>query len=172
MIASVAYTDPFGLCYDKQTKEARACKVTWSEANHSNRNVSTATMRMVQGIADRANVDLTLSSGRRQGSCAASLHNCGTAVDISAINGHDIGQMINGVGVTNPSAMPFVNQVQSVMKTMPDIRENYGPAGLFESKSASGGAQVQIYDDALQNAHNDHVHAGGQRYLQDEDTGP
>ena len=64
--------------------------------------------------------------------------------------------------------MPFVNQVQSVMKAMPEIRENYGPAGLFESKAVPGGAQVQISDPGLQNAHNDHIHAGGQRYLMSE----
>lgn len=161
----VTFTDPFGLCYDKEKKQARECKVTWSDADRPNRNVTGPTRAMAQLIADRANVDLTLSSGRREGSCSESLHNCGTAVDIKAINDVDIGQKIGDVGVANPGAARFVAHVQGVMQGIPSVSENFGPAGLWKA-SVPGDPQTRILDAGLQNDHNDHIHAGGFRYLQ------
>jgi hypothetical protein len=156
----VSFDDPFGLCYDKETKQERPCKVEWAE-EASDRKISAKTALAAQVLADKANVDLTLSSGFREfNSCSATLHACGTAVDMSAINGHDVGQ-----GTTpNQAAMPFVQRVQETARGMGDVQENLGPAGLFRSGSP-GQPQTQFTNGRLQAAHNNHVHEGFRRSL-------
>lgn len=39
---------------------------------------------------------------------------------------------------------------RGVMKDMPEIRENYGPAGLFQSKGTPGAPQTAVSDSAEQ----------------------
>lgn len=110
----------------------------------SDTNVTEDMREAAQQLADSADVDLLLSSGRRaQGNdCSGSRHNCGKAIDISAINGVDIGQG----SVVNPAAAHLIEHVQGVARGMSAVRENYGPAGLFRS-NAPGQAQVQRLTD-------------------------
>jgi hypothetical protein len=154
------FTDPFGLCYDEKTKKERACKVTWSD-EATDRRISAKAALAAQTLADRANVDLTLSSGFRQfSSCTATLHACGTAIDIKAINGHDVGK-----GTTpSEAAMPFVEHVQATARQMGNVQENFGPAGLFRS-NGPGQPQAAFTNGGLQAAHNNHVHIGFRRSL-------
>jgi hypothetical protein len=91
----------------------------------------------IQSIADKADVDLTLSSGRRRASCPNSLHCYGKAVDISEINGVEVGR-----GRTaNPDALGLVVRVQGVALGMTQVRENLGPLGLFNAPRG-GAAQT------------------------------
>jgi hypothetical protein len=124
----------------------------------------------IQPLADSADVDLTLSSGRRSGNCAAgaSLHNCGNAVDISAINGIDVGQGT----VANPAARDLVTRVQGIAMGMPQVQENFGPLGLFRSfqqgqaQELRGGVfgGVSFFPSAgnydVWRGHQNHVHIG------------
>jgi len=152
------FNDPFGLCYDKESKKERDCEVKWSK-EASNRKISPLTGLTVQNLADKANVDLTLSSGFRSfTSCTATLHACGTAVDISEINGHDIGKGSE----PSATALPFVKHLQNVLGSMENVQENLGPAGLFRSNK-SGQPQAAFSNTALQNRHFNHVHAGFRR---------
>jgi hypothetical protein len=160
------------LCKDKNGNE-RECKVDWPP-EASNRNITPQMQALAQRIAKTADVDLTLSSGRRGSgnSCAASLHNCGNAVDIKAINGVDVGQGT----VANPAALSLVTRVQGVSLGMPDVRENYGPLGLWNT--ATPGSAPQLMGvvqgntsyfapgrrpgawEGVWNDHQDHVHIG------------
>ena len=164
----VTFADPFGLCKDERGNE-RPCKVEWA-AEASNTNVTPAMTKAAQAIADKADVDLLLSSGRRAegDDCTESLHDCGKAVDIKGINGTDVGSP----GQANPDAMDLVRRVQGVAMGMSEVRENMGPMGLWKAP-ASGRAQALIgivigqvsfftTDRArtLWNPHQNHIHIG------------
>jgi hypothetical protein len=113
-------------------------------------------MRVLHEIADVAGVDLQLSSGLRPRDKRN--HGAGRAVDVNAINSVDI-----GTGpLTNPAAAPLVEKVQAAAKAHPDVRENFGPAGLWKSPRR-GDEQVDFNDESpkrkkLQQAHMDHIH--------------
>ncbi len=91
------FTDPFGLCKDERGNWRR-CTVTW--IGGANADITDEARDLAQMLADSADVDLILSSGRREGSCDDSLHNCGKAFDISAINGTE--RTSARVGSTSP----------------------------------------------------------------------
>ena len=152
----VNFDDPFGLCQDAKTKQKRDCTVTWSDADNPNRNVDPRVMAAAQELATTADVDLVLSSGLRPGDPYN--HGRGTALDISAIDGIDIGTS----GFTRPEAVEKAAHVQNVLKGMPQIRENFGPSGLF--KSTARGTPQSNYNDGsqrraqLQREHKDHIH--------------
>ncbi len=143
------------MCKDKDGNE-RPCKVEWSTADDLDPNVKAKTLEVAQQIADKADVDLTLSDGLRPGNdCASSLHQCGLAVDISKINGVDV-----GTGQTaNRDALPLVQRVQEAARSNSGVRENFGPAGLWKAP-AGGGAQSPFSNDALEKKHKNHVHIG------------
>ena len=86
----VNFSDPFGLC-ENEKGEKRPCTVTWTK-EAKDQKITKEAREVAQAIADAADVDLVLSSGRRQGSCTKSLHNCGKAFDIAIIDGVDIGK--------------------------------------------------------------------------------
>jgi hypothetical protein len=127
-------------------------------------------MDFVQRIADVADVDLLLSSGRRaQGSdCAGSRHNCGLAIDIQAINGVDIGQ---GRRV-NPEARELIERIQGLALACAAVRENYGPMGLWRSPRSGApqylrggvfGSATYFADDGASGlwwSHQNHIHLG------------
>jgi hypothetical protein len=113
-------------------------------------------MNVIQEIADAAGVDLQLSSGLRLGERGN--HGAGRAVDINAINGIDIGTE----RVTSPMAVPLVEKVQAAAKAHREVRENFGPAGLWKSVRR-GEPQVDFNDGSrnrtkLQRDHMDHIH--------------
>lgn len=148
------------MCYDEATKKERPCKVTWAKEAIDPRISPRAALEL-QLLIDKANVDVTLSGGLRQfSSCQATLHACGTAVDVKEINGRDIGDGPD----PKPLAMPFVSHLQATARTLPSVQENLGPAGLFRSR-IPGQPQTQFYNTSLQDAHNDHVHIGFRRSL-------
>ncbi len=142
-------------------------RVTWSAADNPNRNVDPRTMEMAQKLADEAGVDLQLSSGYRPGDTGN--HGRRLAVDISAINGVDIGQ-----GTTaNPAARALVRRVQDAARAMPEVRENYGPAGLYKAARAGAEQVLRRPGDMgagttaarllrLQLQHNNHIHISRQ----------
>lgn len=155
----VTFTDPFGLCED-ENGNWRRCTVTW--VGGANADITQETRDLAQRLADSADVDLLLSSGRREGSCDDSLHNCGMAFDISKINGVDIGQG----WVYNPEAHALVQQVQNTAQRFSEVRENFGPSGLYRSPS-SGQPQAWLWPlwpdrrrDRLFWPHQNHIHIG------------
>jgi hypothetical protein len=134
--------------------------ISWSTADRPNPAVSEKTLKMVAEVADAAGHDLTLSSGLRPGDVGN--HGRGTAVDVSAIDGVDIGQG----DVTNPKAMGLAADVQRAANAHPDVREDFGPTGLWKAQST--GAAKSNYNDGsvkrqqLQQAHKDHIHLSSQ----------
>ncbi|MBB4637822.1 phage baseplate assembly protein V [Longimicrobium terrae] len=146
---------------------AKKHKVTWSKNDKYDPNVDPRVMETAQKIADKAGVDLQLSSGYRPGDSGN--HGRRLAVDINAINGVDIGQ-----GTTaNPAARDLVKRVQDAARTIPEVRENYGPSGLY--KAARTGAEQVLRKPGdmgagttakkllnLQLQHNNHVHISRQ----------
>ena len=113
-------------------------------------------MRVIQEIADAAGYDLVLSSGLRPSD--GPHHGTGNAVDVSRIGGVDVGDEDR----INPAAGKKIESVQRAAINHPDVRENFGPAGLF--KAFSTGAPKQNYQNGtqkrvqLQKEHIDHVH--------------
>jgi uncharacterized protein involved in type VI secretion and phage assembly len=151
----------------QQAAPKRKRTVTWSKADNPNKNVDPKVMEMAQRLADESDTDLTLSSGYRPGDDGN--HGRRLAVDISAINGVDIGQGTRA----NPAAKALVDKVQAAARNMPEIRENYGPSGLW--KAARAGAQqlprtpgdMGVRTTAqrllqLQLQHNNHIHISRQ----------
>ena len=131
----VNFSDPFGLCKDEQGNE-RKCTVKWAKEARDT-TITAETKAAIQQLADLADVDLVLSSGRRaKGSdCSKSRHNCGKAVDIKSINGVDVGQGHRA----NPAAAELVERVQGIAFGMSETRENFGPLGIWK-RNAPGGA--------------------------------
>jgi hypothetical protein len=113
-------------------------------------------MTVIQEIAGTAGVTLELSSGLRIGDKGN--HSTGRAIDIKAINGVDIGSG----SLTNPAVAALVRKVQATAKAHPDVRENFGPAGLW--KSARRGEEQLNFNDGsakrrmLQQHHMNHIH--------------
>ena len=137
-------------------RPARSARIVWSAVDNPDRRVQSRLINVIWEIADHADVDLKLSSGLRLGDHGN--HGVGRAVDISAINGVDIGRE----GVTNPAAAPLVARLQAVAKDHPEVRENFGPSGLWKSPRR-GERQVDFDDGSskrrrLQQQHLDHVH--------------
>ena len=130
--------------------------VVWSVADKPDTRVRAHTITVIQEIADLARVELQLSSGLRPGDKRN--HGAGRAVDVNAINGIDI-----GTGpITNPAAAPLVERVQGAARTHPEVRENFGPAGLWKSPRR-GDPQLDFDDGSsrrrrLRRAHMDHIH--------------
>ena len=111
---------------------------------------------VIDEIATAAGVDLRISSGLRPGDTGN--HGAGRAVDISAIDGVDIG----AGPITNPVAVPLVARLQAVARNHPEVRENFGPSGLWKSPRRGEG-QIYFNDGSskrrrLQQDHLDHVH--------------
>ena len=101
-----------------------------------------------------------LSSGLRPGD--PNHHGSGNAVDISRIDGIGVG---DGDRV-NPAAARLVQDVQTAANAHPEVRENFGPAGLFKA-SARGGPKSNYQNGSekrinLQREHMNHVHLSGQ----------
>ena len=146
------------MCED-ENGNTRPCRVEWSD-EASNTNVTAETMEAAQQLADNADVDLLLSSGRRaEGSnCNGSRHNCGKAFDIKAINGVDIG---DGQEM-NPDAISLISRVQGAAFEMNQVRENYGPLGLWKAESAGLAPNRIGYSTrsrrSLGLGHLDHIH--------------
>ena len=93
-------------------------------------------MAAARALAKAADVDLGLTSGRRaSGSdCSKSRHDCGLAFDIGTVNG-----MLVGSGEqANAEAFGLVVQVQAAAMGIPNIRENFGPGGLFKRFQTGG----------------------------------
>jgi RHS repeat-associated protein len=147
----VNFGDPFGLCKTR-TGEERPCRVTWSAADNPDERVDPRLIAHIQAIADLADVDLVLSSGRR-GSNPTSNHFRGLAVDIKTINGVDIGQG----KYSNPAAMALVERVQGAAINVPGTRENFGPWRLYKSLKPGMFAPFG-YGTALESQHQNHVH--------------
>jgi RHS repeat-associated protein len=161
--------DPTGLCVTS-TGQPRPCQVTW-DPQASNHNVESRVMEYVQEIADAADVDLTLSSGRRAegDDCSGSRHNCGLAVDINKINDVSVG---GRRGKVNPNARDLIDRVQGIALGCPFVRENYGPDGLWKSQDFGGtpGFRGGAYQDGsyfadpgaidLWAPHQNHIHLG------------
>lgn len=130
--------------------------MSWSAADNPHTRVQERVLKVIHEIADVAGVDLQLSSGLRPGE--RSNHGAGRALDVNAINAVDI-----GTGpLTNPAAVPLVEKVQAAAKAHPDVRENFGPAGLWKSPRR-GEEQVDFNDESpkrkkLQQDHMDHIH--------------
>lgn len=144
------------------SRNERPCKVRWCDADHPNKNVRPGVMEEIQALANKAHVDLTLSSGIRRGPCyltnrngRGSMHNCGLAVDISAVNGVDVGQG----RITNPAAAGLIELVMGTAKTMIGVRENLGPLGLWKATNY-GDRQTRFYNAATQNIHYNQIHIG------------
>ncbi|MBX3175269.1 MAG: hypothetical protein KF709_12710 [Gemmatimonadaceae bacterium] len=158
----VNFSDPFGLDCVGPDGVRRPCTVTWStsESPAPNPNVSAKTMRVVQEVADAAGYDLVLSSGLRPGD--GPHHGTGNAVDISKIGGLDVGDGSR----MNPLAAKQIEAVQKAANAHADVRENFGPAGLF--KADGTGKPKSNYQDGspkrvkLQKDHMDHVHLSTQ----------
>lgn len=143
-------------------------RVYWSQRDAHDPNVRPEVLTLVQRIADLADVDLQLSSGYRAGDSGN--HGRRLAVDINAINGVDVGDR----GRPNPAAMPLVRRVQEAARSLPEVRENYGPAGLWKRFSPSspsvprrvgdsgGGSPSSAALARLQYDHDDHVHISHQ----------
>ena len=158
------FSDPFGLdCVDKDGNR-RPCNVTWSKPDRPNPDVTPETMAEIQALADEAELDLVLSSGRRPGACTAtsSLHRCGRAVDISGvvIDGSlvDFGQGL-GPGAVNVNALSYIGRLQGLASGRPNISQNLGPMGLWSS-NARGTPMTAWYNSTRQNEHYNHVHLG------------
>jgi hypothetical protein len=134
----------------------RSYQVIWSAADNPNTRVQARVMKVLHEIADVAGVGLQLSSGLRPGD--KSNHGVGRAVDVNAINGVDV-----GTGpLTNPAAVPLVEKVQAAARAHPEVRENFGPAGLWKSPRR-GKNQLDFNDGSprrtkLQGDHMDHIH--------------
>lgn len=147
--------DSFGLCKDANGNQ-RPCLVYWSKSDKHNPDVSPRIMSAAQRLADIADVDLQLSSGFRPGDRGN--HGRHLAVDINEINGIDIGYQT----FANAAARCLVGHVQAVVRSMQEIRENFGPAGLWKA-STPGGSQVNYNNGSakrrgLQRAHMNHIH--------------
>ena len=132
------------------------CVVAWSSADKPNTRVQERALRVIQEIADAVGLDLQLSSGLRPGDKGN--HGAGRAIDVSAIDGLDIGTGC----VTNPAAVALVEKVQAAGRAHPEVRENFGPAGLWKSHRR-GEDQVDFSDGSprrkkLQADHMDHIH--------------
>jgi hypothetical protein len=133
-----------------------AVPIVWSVADKPDTRVRAGTMKVIQEIAELAGVELQLSSGLRLGDKRS--HGAGRAVDVNAINGIDIGTGLT----TNPAAAPLVERVQAAARTHPEVRENFGPAGLWKSPHR-GHPQLDFSDGSpgrqrLQRTHMDHIH--------------
>jgi hypothetical protein len=139
-------------------------RVYWSQRDAHDRDVLPEVMTLMQRIADLADVDLQLSSGYRAGDRGN--HGKHLAVDINEINGVDVGKK----GDPNPAAMPLVRRVQEVARSLPEVRENYGPAGLWKRSGRRSAPVLRRVGDSgggnpsrdaltqLQYNHDDHVH--------------
>ncbi len=83
-------------------------------------------------------------------------------MDISRIDGVSVG---DGDRV-NPAAAKLVQEVQAAANAHPDVRENFGPSGLF--KAGVRGSPKSNYQDGsakrieLQRDHMNHIHISGQ----------
>lgn len=143
-------------------------RVYWSRRDRHDPAVNPEVMTLAQRIADLADVDLQLSSGYRAGDDGN--HGRRLAVDINAINGIDVGDGAR----TNAEAMPLVRRVQEAARSLPEVRENYGPAGLWKRAGRNAPSLPRRVNDVrrgkptsaelerLQRTHNDHVHISHQ----------
>ena len=155
----VNYQDPFGLCKDAAGKE-RQCLVEWINKNAEMPDAST--QAAAQELATRADADLGLTSGRRAkgNDCGDSRHDCGMAIDIGTINGVLVGSGM----VANERARALVVRVQIAAMDMDQVREIFGPGGLFKKNSfgstAGWTAMVNFGQKRweLWFDHQDHVH--------------
>ena len=154
------FSDPWGLCKDERGNE-RQCVVKWATGSTNlDKGAQQAVMDVAQRIADKADVDLQISSARRNGSCSDSRHNCGQALDFNVIGNQDVGTLLpSGVGQARSEAMPSVQRVQDAASQIPAVYENFGPAGLFKRDPGPGMRSLDRTANAgLWNAHQDHVH--------------
>lgn len=143
-------------------------RVYWSRTDRHDPNIRPEVMALAQRIADLADVDLQLSSGYRAGDSGN--HGRRLAVDINAINGIDVGDKDR----PNAAAMPLVRRVQDAARSLPEVRENYGPAGLWKRFAPNSPAVPRRVGDSgrgspssaalarLQHDHDDHVHISRQ----------
>lgn len=158
----INFGDPFGLDCESKDGGRRSCRLTWSTADTPDSTVTAATLREIQAIADEAELDLVLSSGRRAGACPGSLHNCGRAIDISGVmvNGTlvDFGQG-RGPGAVNVNALRYAGTLQGVASGRENVAENLGPWGMWSSR-ARGTAMAPFYTRTVQAIHYNHVHIG------------
>jgi RHS repeat-associated protein len=153
-------SDPSGMCHDA-AGNWRPCQLTWSAADKPNPNVDPGILAVVQQLANAIDADLQLSSGLRPGDDGN--HGKGLAIDINAIDGVDIGDK----GRVNSEALNLVQRLQEAALQMSDVRENFGPAGLWKATSRREGPQNFQDGSAkrcrLQYDHEDHVHISLQR---------
>jgi hypothetical protein len=167
----VSFSDPFGLCKDRNGKE-RQCLVEWVGGAAGNQRPSAEATAVAQELATAADVDLYIYDGTRTPStdCTnarrkpTSRHNCGLAFDIVGVGAG--GQYIDfGTDYfeANPDALPWAIMLSAKALGLAKTREVFGPAGLFR-KSATGQVSVSWYrqrgerDWVLSWGHKGHVH--------------
>jgi len=143
------FADPFGLCKDHDKE--RPCLVVWSSADHPDSDVDPRLLKHIQAIADAADVDLSLSSGRRRDD-PRSNHFRGLAVDIKSINNIDIGTEESA----NPKAKRLVELVQGAAMNQPGTREDFGPWARY--KSTQPGIFFPMGSASLAAHHQNHIH--------------
>ena len=134
----VTFSDPFGLCTDKNGKE-RECLVTWLRRSQEGLP-DAATQAVAQEIANRADVDLGVWSSARspETNCSdkkrdpKSLHNCKRAFDVALIG---VGGEWIDVGTDNlelnQAALALAIRVTFHATRVPGVAEVLGPAGMF-----------------------------------------
>jgi uncharacterized protein RhaS with RHS repeats len=156
----VMFTDPFGLCKDKDGKE-RPCIVDVSPEGKDNGTtldgLTPEVREKLQALATAADVDLGINF-TTNGTHRDKGHAAGTAVDIGYINGKDIGDNY----VINAGMFELSLHVQSTaaqlggLKYNPKtgITGNLGPAGKFNGAAGP----LRINDPIVRQEHTTHIH--------------
>lgn len=115
--------------------------------------VTTKTAKMVEkAVIDSGVKSVNINSTTGGKHAPTSNHAKGRAVDIDAVN---------GTSVRSQGASPAVKSLQSAFAASPDVRENFGPAGM-EKTSTPGGAAQPFGNSKLTEDHEGHVHESSQ----------
>lgn len=139
----------------QKANEGYATTVTFEndKANGASPNqpVATKTANMVEGAISRSgvqSVNINSTTGGVHG--ARSAHYSGRAVDINRVDGQRVSQ-------NNASA----TRIQEAARQGGNVRENFGPT-IMEKTKYPGGSPSAVMNQALIDAHQNHVHLSGQ----------
>ena len=118
-----------------------------------NQPVTTKTAVMVEKAVVKSGVkSVNINSTTGGKHAATSNHAKGRAVDINTVN---------GTSVRSQGASPAVKSLQGAFADSPDVRENFGPAGM-EKTSTPGSAAQPIGNSKLTEDHQGHIHESSQ----------